>query len=265
MCELYGVSRSGYYAWRKRPPSKRTETNGKLLGQIKTLFKASDESYGSPRIFGVLKQQHPTIGRNRIARLMRENGLRARSSRIYRPNPGHHAFFRAFENETLHALATEPDRVWVGDVTYLRVGKQKRFLAVVMDKFSRRIVGWAWGKDRTVKLTLKAFNRAVQNRRPKPGLIFHSDRGIEYSAFAYRKRLAKLGITQSMNRPRRMNDNAFMESFFHSFKSDKYHSRKYTSIDQLHQVVKRYLPFYNQVRAHTSLGCLSPIQYEQAN
>ncbi len=144
---------------------------------------------------------------------MREHGLKARSARIYRANPGHHAFYATFENKSLKTLATAPDRVWVGDVTYLRVGKQRRYLAVVMDKYSRRIIGWAWGKDRTAQLTLKALNRAVRNRRPRPGLIFHSDRGIEYSAFVYRDRLIKLGITQSMNRPRYMNDNAFMESF----------------------------------------------------
>ena len=229
------------------------------------MYWKSDESYGSPRVHGVLKNQGERVNRKRVERLMRENGIRARSSRIYRANPGTHAFFATFDNEILERLATEPDRIWVGDVTYLRVGNQKRFLAVVMDKFSRRIVGWAWGKDRTAKLTIKAFNRAYQARRPKPGLIFHSDRGIEYCALAYRGRLASRGIVQSMNRPRYMNDNAFMESFFHSFKSDKYHGTRFGSIDQLHEVVKRYLPFYNQWRAHSSLGYLSPICYEQAN
>ncbi len=265
MCRLYGVSRSGYYVWSQRQPSQRALDNEKLLKRIEALYWKSDESYGSPRVHGVLKNQGERVNHKRIERLMRENGIRARSSRIYRANPGTHAFFATFDNEILERLATGPDRIWVGDVTYLRVGRQKRFLAVVMDKFSRRIVGWAWGKDRTAKLTIKAFNRAFQARRPKPGLIFHSDRGIEYCALAYRGLLTSRGIVQSMNRPRYMNDNAFMESFFHSFKSDKYHGVRFCSIEQLHEVVKRYLPFYNQCRAHSSLGYLSPIVYEQVN
>ena len=201
MCRLYDVSRSGYYAWCHRQPSQRVLDKEKLLKRIESLYWKSDESYGSPRVHGVLKNQGERVNRKRIERLMRENGIRARSSRLYRANPGTHAFFATFDNEILEQLASAPDRIWVGDVTYLHVGNQKRFLAVVMDKFSRRIVGWAWGKDRTTKLTIKAFNRAFQARRPKPGLIFHSDRGMEYCALAYQKRLASRGIVQSMNRP----------------------------------------------------------------
>lgn len=265
MCALYGVSRSGYYAWHDREPASRTVANEHLLNRIKRTFSNSDGTYGSPRIHGVLRNAGERVGEKRVARLMRANGLRARSAKIYRPNPGHHAFYAAFPNQTLDTLATAPNEVWVGDVTYMKVGNQARYLAVVMDKYSRRIVGWAWSKYRTANLTLKAINRAVHARRPKPGLIFHSDRGIEYCAHRYRRRLASLGIVQSQNRPRRMNDNAFMESFFHSMKSDKYHGAKFTSIDKLFGVVRQYLSYYNEQRAHSSLGYLSPIAYEQAN
>lgn len=265
MCDLYSVSRSGYYAWRDRQPARRTIENRKLLDRIEQLFRSSDETYGSPRIHGVLRNQGERVNEKRVARLMRHHGLKARSAKIYRSNPGHHAFFASFPNQTLDTLAAAPNQVWVGDVTYLKVSQQFRYLAVVMDKYSRRIVGWAWSKDRNANLTLKAINRAVQSRRPKPGLVFHSDRGVEYCAHAYRKRLARLGIVQSMNRPRRMNDNAFMESFFHSFKSDKYHGVKFRSVDALFAVVRKYLPYYNERRAHSSLGYLSPVAYEQAN
>ncbi len=265
MCDLYAVSRSGYYAWCKRVPAKRTVENVKLLDHIEQLFENSDGTYGSPRVHGVLRNQGQKKNEKRVARLMRVNGLRARSAKIYRSNPSHHAFYASFENHTLDELARKTNEVWVGDITHMKVGKQVRYLAVVMDKYSRRIVGWAWSKSRTANLTLKAFNRAMQSRRPKPGLIFHSDRGVEYCAHAYRNRLADLGIVQSMNRPRRMNDNAFMESFFHSFKSDKYHGAKFGSADKLFAVVKKYLPYYNEKRAHSSLGYLSPVAYEQAN
>jgi len=162
----------------------------------------------------------------------------------------------------LNVKANECNRVWVGDVTYLKVREGWRYCAVVMDRYSRRIIGWALSKRRDVALTIKAFNRAVRARRPEPGLIFHSDRGIEYASFVFRKRLTQLGVIQSMNRPQSMNDNAFMESFFHSLKSDIYHGIPLETESQLKQRLKNYFPFYNQQRLHSSLKYQTPIQYE---
>ena len=138
-----------------------------------------------------------------------------------------------------------------------------RYLAVVMDKHSRRVLGWAYGKNKNVALTLKALNRAARHRHPAPGLIFHTDRGIEYAALAFKARLSELGITQSMNRPGKMTDNAFIESFFHSMKSEVYHGLRYQTDNHIHAALKSYLPFYNSARLHSSLNYVSPATFER--
>jgi transposase InsO family protein len=266
MCRIYGVTRGGYYAWRKRPKALRTRENERLIEKIQAIHQDSDRSYGSPRIHAALTQAGECISENRTARLMRAHQVQARVTKLYRHNPAHHAFFAGVPNESLGQLADQPNRVWVGDVTYLKAGGVWLYLAVVMDKYSRRIVGWAVSKERTAMLVLKALNRAVQARRPSPGLIFHSDRGIEYASYIHRDRLTQLGFVQSMNRPNRMNDNAHMESFFHSFKSDQYHGRRFAHIREIMDVVKRYIPFYNTQRLHSAIGYVSPVSYEsQAN
>ncbi len=154
-------------------------------------------------------------------------------------------------------------QVWVGDVTYLKVGTCWRYLAVVLDRHSRRVLGWELGSRRDLSLTLKGLNRAVSRRRSNPGLIFHSDRGVEYSAYAFRARLAALGIAQSMKRPREIGDNAFVESFFHSMKAEAIHARTFLRESSLREAVGRYIRRYNLTRLHSSLGYLSPIDYEK--
>jgi transposase InsO family protein len=176
--------------------------------------------------------------------------------------PGTQRFYTSVPNRERQVEAKHPNRVWVGDVTYLRSGGKWRFLAVVMDKCSRKVLGWAVGKNRDAKLTLTALNRVARCRPPSPGLIFHSDRGVEFGAAIFKNRLSELGIVQSMNRPLRMNDNACMESFFHSFKSDGYHGKRFASDTELKEMLRRYLPFYNQERIHSALGYQSPVQYE---
>ncbi len=262
MCRLYGVSRSGYYAWCHRQPSQRALDNEKLLKQIESLYWKSDESYGSPRVHGVLKNQGERINRKRIERLMRENGIRARSSRIYRANPGTHAFFATFDNEILERLATRPDRIWVGDVTYLWINSQWRYLAMILDKYSRKIVGWSLSKRRNVDLTLNVFKRAARRRLIQPGLYFHSDRGSEYVATKYQNWLKDNGIIQSMNRKWQMNDNAEMESFFHQFKAERIHRNEFVTEKELRAVVIEYVGFYNQRRIHSSLAYQTPDAYE---
>jgi transposase InsO family protein len=149
-----------------------------------------------------------------------------------------------------------------GDITYLKVGRAWRYLAVVMDRYSRRIIGWSLGASKDARLTLAAFNHAVRNRRPRPGVIFHSDRGIEYAAHVFRQRLATLGFVQSMNRPREITYNAYMESFFHSMKSDTVHGCIFTDPAELEQLLRRYIPYYNGVRLHSGIGYSSPVDYE---
>lgn len=231
--------------------------------RIRAIFEQSRGTYGSPRILQALRQQGVSVGRKRVARLMRQSGLKARAVRIYRRIPGAKRYYTGIPNRQRKFLAQYPNQVWVGDVTYVRRGNQWRFLAVVMDKCSRKVVGWALGKKRDVNLTLRALTSAVRQRSPEPGLIFHSDRGNEYGALIFRKRLTELGIVQSMNRPRHMTDNACMESFFHSFKSDVYHRNTFSTDDDLRKMFERYLPFYNQERLHSGIGFVTPVQYER--
>jgi transposase InsO family protein len=178
MCALYGVTRAGYYAWRRRSESRRRQQDRGLLVQIQALFDRSRGTHGSPRIHHALATVGVRISRRRVARLMRENGLRARARNLYRRIPGLHAFFASIPNRHLDRLATAPDQVWVGDITYLKVGGAWRYLAIVMDRYSRRILGWSFAATKDVRLTLAALNHAVRKRRPRPGVIFHSDRGV---------------------------------------------------------------------------------------
>jgi putative transposase len=261
MCRLYDVTGAGYYAWRKREPSARCKQNQQLLKRIERVHAQSGETYGSPRIQRALCDEGVRVGRNRVARLMRKHRIRARASRIYRPNPGVHRFFEAIPKQRLKALSATPNAVWVGDITYLKLGESFRYLATVMDRCTRRVLGWSLGQKKNVKLTLQALDRAVHRCRPRAGLIFHSDRGTEYAGYVFRDRLAELGIVQSMNE--RMNDNAYMESFYHSLKSEVIHGVRIESESQLLQIVRAYMHFYNERRLHSSIGYVAPAVYEQ--
>lgn len=264
LCQRGGVSRAGYYAWKQRQPSRRSERDRWLLGRIQAIYAASEATYGSPRIQRALGEAGQHVGGKRVARLMRENGLRARAAKLYHPNPGTHAFFLSVPNLARKRRVSKPDQLWVGDITYLKVADHWRYLAAVLDRYSRRIVGWSLGPSKEAQLTLCALNHAVRNRNPDPGLIFHSDRGIEYCAYAFKTRLAALGVRQSMNRPGRPTDNAHMESFFHSMKSDVIHGRELSTDEELYRLVRTYIAFYNRTRLHSSLNYQSPIDYERA-
>jgi transposase InsO family protein len=234
-----------------------------LLKRIRAVFEASEGTYGSPRVHAALGQAGLRVGRKRVSRLMRSATLKARSARIYRRTPGTRRFFAAIPNRVLGLNTSATGQIWVGDVTYLRSAGRWRYLAVVLDRHSRRVLGWSLRFRRDLTLTRAALNRAVLKQRPRPDLIFHSDRGVEYSAYAFRARLAAFGITQSMKRPREICDNAFIESFFHSLKSDVIHGRTFDDDHALNQVVRRYVRRYNRTRLHSSLGYRSPIDYER--
>ena len=262
MCALYQVTRSGYYAWRRRGNSARRRQDRLLLDAIRAAFDRSRRTYGSPRIHRALRAAGVRISRRRVGRLMCEAGLRARAAKLYRRIPGLHGFFTSIPNRQLDRLATAPDQVWVGDLTYLKVGSTWRYLAVVLDRYSRRVLGWSLSATKDARLTLAALNHAVFRRRPGPGVIFHSDRGVEYAAYAFRERLAALGFVQSMNRPREITDNAHMESFFHSMKSDTVHGVTFARDVELAHVLRSYIPYYNSVRLHSGIGYASPVNYE---
>ena len=203
------------------------------------------------------------MSENRVARLMRVHGIRARVATIRYTNPAMQRYYAAIPNRQLDVALTHPDQVWVGDITYLKVGGIYRYLAVVMDKYSRRVLGWAYGKRKDVALTLQALERAVRYRKPPPGLIFHTDRGIEYAAGIFKQRAAQLGIVQGMNRPGKVTDNAYIESFFHSMKTDIVHGLTFAEDRQIQQAVREYVPFYNNARLHSSLNYVPPATFER--
>lgn len=266
MCRLYGVSRSGFYAWQQRPECVRRQQDKMLAERILHIHQASRETYGSPRIHRVLQQQGEICGRHRVARLMQSAGLAGRSSRLYRANAANHAFFRRHLNQRLDTPPPDAiNQVWVGDVTYLRTRQGWRYLAVVMDVFSRRVIGWALDRRRTAALTCTALRQAIAARQPAAGLLFHSDRGMEYAAFEYQRLLDRHGIRASMNRPGQCTDNAHMESFFHSLKSEWIHGNHFVGDVDLKKALRAYIDrFYNPVRLHSSIGYLPPVAMEAA-
>lgn len=262
LCRWLGVTAGGYYAWRGRWASDHCILDAELRWRIRDLFEASRGTYGSPRIHALLRRDGFRVSRRRVIRLMQQGDLKARVAKIYKRMPGTKAFYAKVPNR-LPAATTRRDQVWVADITYLKLSGRWRYLAVVMDKHSRRIVGWSLGKQRTMLLTVAALNRAVLNRQPSAGLVFHTDRGVEWGGYLFRDRLIAVGATQSMNRPKEMNDNAHMESFFHSLKSEHTHGQVYQEEEQLAAAVRSYITRYNTTRPHSALNYWSPIDFER--
>jgi transposase InsO family protein len=261
MCELYGVSANGYYAWRSRPPSQRAIEDKAILEKIRLAHEGSHQTYGSPRVHQVLKRQGEEVGKRRVERLMRENGIKACSATMYRRTPGTDRFFGRIDNKVVETQVTASNQVWVGDVTYLKVAGEWRYLAAVMDRYDRSLLGWSISKERSARMTRRALANALRQRSSESGTIFHSDRGTEYVGSQYQKSLKKAGITPSMNRRMRMNDNAHMESWNKTMKSDMYHRRTFDSDRELYRSVKAYVEFYNKERLHSSLGYRTPEEF----
>lgn len=265
MCDVYGVSRSGFYTWRDRKVSQRALDNQSLVKKIKIIHKKSFGIYGSPRITVKLHQQGITVSENRIARIMQSERIVGRIHTRKKRAPSIVEVIKKSKNKRL--ITPEPTRinqVWVGDVTYLWHQKRWWYLAVVMDLFSRKIIGWSLESYRKKELTMSALNKALQNRIPEPAMLFHSDRGVEYAAEAYRDVLEKHNIQPSMNRPGHCTDNAHIESFFHSLKGEWIRGNKYATVEVLRNSIRDYIVnFYNRTRLHSSLNYCSPNEFER--
>jgi len=266
MCKALNVSPSGYYAWRTRPVSAREMANRELVKKIEAVYNDSYETYGSPRVYYELKAQGEACSENRVARLMRLRGIQAKQVRRYKSTTRRNKKRPVAPNILKRDFATErPNHKWLTDITYIPTREGWLYLAAVLDLFGRRIVGWAMSERITAALTTKALKMAIRQRRPGAGLIHHSDQGSQYTDGAYQTLLSDHGIQASMNGVGTWYDNAPMESFFGTLKSELVHHRVYNSRNEARSDLFFYIEaFYNRRRRHSSLAYLSPEAYELA-
>ncbi len=265
LCKWLSVSRSGYYAWVQRDIPQRVTDDHHLLEKITAIFTESQGRYGSPRVFRVLLRQGIAVSKKRVERLMRAANLRGRVVRVTRRQPGLKRFAAQGKNVLLETgNATQLNQVWVADVTYLKIKGRWQYLATVMDQCSRRIIGWSLSATRTMQLSVDALMYALKKRGFPTNVIVHTDRGVEYTGYFFQDALKKFGLIHSVNRPGYCTDNAFMESFYHSLKAELIRGTLFTCAVHLRKAIKAYInAFYNQVRLHSGLGYVSPMEYEQ--
>jgi transposase InsO family protein len=265
MCGALNVSPAGYYAWRSRLESPRTAANRDLLDHIRRVHGDTRGRYGSPRIHVELKAQGRGVSRGRVERLMRRHGIRAimaRPRRVRTTDSRHdHPIAPNLLNRNFSAAA--PNLVWLTDITYVETAQGWLYLAAVMDLYSRRIVGWAMDDHLRTELPLAALNMAISTRRPGPNLIHHSDRGAQYASADYRTALQSASMRASMSRRADCYDNAPMESFFHTLKTEQVYHQQYETRDQAKSDIFAYIEgFYNRTRRHSSIGYKTPIEIE---
>ena len=273
MCRLLGVSPAGYYAARqqregRRAPSARRRANQRLLAAIRGAYAASGHRYGAPLVHAELRAQGVRCGHNRVARLMQQSGLRGITPRRFRvtTQSGHREPIAAnvLARRFAPGAYRERDQVWVADLTYLPTREGWLYLAVVLDLASRRVIGWCADRSLDHSLTLRALERALTLRCPRPGLLHHSDRGVQYASRPYQQRLHAHGIVSSMSRAGDCWDNAVVESFFATLKRELVAHARWATRTEAHRALTAFIDrWYNHQRRHSALGFLSPIDYER--
>jgi transposase InsO family protein len=267
MAEVLGVSRSGYHAWVGRPESGRRKAKRELEKEIRGIQKKVKQRYGSLRVTAALRKAGRRVGHNRVARIMRENGLQARPKRRFRVTTKADPSAAAAENLLARSFVVPAvNRVWVSDITYIPTTEGWLYLAVVLDLCSRRVVGWSMSSRLSAELVLRALWMAVLRRRPAKHLLFHSDRGSQYTSHGFRKALEHAEMRQSMSRKGDCWDNAPSEAFFKSLKTELMEGGKaFAGREAAKAAIFEYVEvFYNRIRLHSSLGYMSPVEYEEA-
>jgi len=266
LCMALQVTRSGYHAWATGPTGPRAQANAALLPLIAQAHQESRQTYGSPRVHRWLVQRGHRCGRHRIARLMRAACLRSQSRRRFRPlslTDSDHALPIA-PNRLRDLRPNRRDAVWVADITYVNTAEGWLYVAALVDRWTRRCVGWAMGESLATTLPLAALNMALEQRRPPAGLIHHSDRGVQYASDSYRQRLAVAGVVPSMSRRGNCYDNALMESFWSSLKRELVHRVTFATRADARAAIFEWIEiFYNRQRLHSALGYQSPVDFEQ--
>ena len=265
LCQALGGARSSYYAWLGRKPSKRAQDDQALIEEIRSAHREGRSTYGSPRITRALRRKGRGCGKNRVARLMRENKIRGVSKRRFRPRTTEADHRRQPAPNLLkdREQPSKPNQVWVADITYLRARQGWIYLAAVMDLCTRTICGWALGPSPSTDLVTKALKSAVWRYRPSSGLLHHSDRGCQYTSSDYQSLLAFFGFEQSMSARGHCYDNAAMESFWSTLKAECVGSTVYNSIFDARVALFDYIEaFYNRSRLHSGLGFKSPVDFE---
>ena len=267
MCAVLGVSRSGYLAWEKRPPSARAQQQEERRVRIAAIHAASRRNYGSPQVHRELREQGEAISVNTVAQLMRAEGLRSKRQRRFVPctTDSRHDHPPAANLLNRDFTADAPNRKWVCDLTYIPTGEGWLYLAVVLDLYSRKVVGWSMAAHLRTELAGEALRMALARRQPEAGLLHHSDRGVQYACGDYRRWLTDAGIVCSMSRKGNCCDNAVAESFFSTLKTELVYHEAYATRDAARQAVFEYVEvFYNRQRRHSSLGYVSPEAFEAA-
>ena len=264
MCDLLDIKRSSYYAWKKRKPSQRELINQILLKHIRRIHELNRKVYGSPRVHEALKKEGYKYNQKTIARIMRENGIKGqRKQRKAITTDSNHSYPVAANLLNRDFQAERPNQKWVADITYIPTEEGWLYLASVLDLFSRKIVGWGMSKTIDAELVEKALQMALYQRMPDKGLLHHSDRGSQYASHQIRNILETNQIQISMSRKADCYDNAVMESFFGTLKNEWVSFQKYKTRSQAQTDIFRYIEgFYNPVRLHSTLGYLSPVEFE---